>query len=274
VIPNDSLSGLASIIIPRCDPLEVTRRCITTLRRHTWQPWELIVVDDGSSDETSSYLESVRDAAAVPVTVIADGESRGLPAAINQGLRAARGEYLVVLNNDVVVTDGWLGQLIALANARGDFTAEHAETETEGEGEGRPAVDLGAGQEPPSARSSAQRRDRDGNGEPYGDTDVTRGSVTSSRGPSRPVQQNLEQKLTKETKGKNRAGLKRRPSPWPPRIEAARLITASVFFVSFCSNENTKRKTPLGITIRFATSLPELECMKTAAAQVSTEPNP
>jgi hypothetical protein len=40
------------------------------------------------------------------------------------------------------------------------------------------------------------------------------------------------------------------------------------------NDENTKRKTPLGITIRFATSLPELECMKTGAAQVSTEPKP
>jgi FtsH-binding integral membrane protein len=60
VQPNNSLAGLASIIIPRCDSLEVTRRCITALRRHTRQPWELIVVDDGSSDETSAYLESVR----------------------------------------------------------------------------------------------------------------------------------------------------------------------------------------------------------------------
>ena len=54
------------------------------------------------------------------------------------------------------MTDGWLGQLIALAIAKGDFTAEHAETKTEGEREGRPAVDLGAGSEdlmtPPSTR--------------------------------------------------------------------------------------------------------------------------
>jgi glycosyltransferase involved in cell wall biosynthesis len=110
--------------------------------------WELIVVDDGSTDETSAYLASVPGAAPVPGTVIADATSRGLPTVINQGVRAARGEYLVVLNNDVVVTDGWLGQLIALANAKGDFTAEHAEhaqTKTECEREGRPAVDLRAG---------------------------------------------------------------------------------------------------------------------------------
>jgi glycosyltransferase involved in cell wall biosynthesis len=134
--PSNSLSGLASIVIPCCKPLEFIRPCITALGRHTRQPWELIVVDDGSTDETSAYLESARDAVPVPVTVIANAASRGIAAAINQGLRAARGEYLVLLNNDVVVTDGWLGQLIALANANGDVTAEHADTKTEGESEG------------------------------------------------------------------------------------------------------------------------------------------
>ena len=42
----------------------------------------------------------------------------GSPAAVNQGLQAARGEYLVLLNNDAVVTDGWLDQLIALSLMR------------------------------------------------------------------------------------------------------------------------------------------------------------
>jgi GT2 family glycosyltransferase len=53
----------------------------------------------------------------VPVTVLANVSNRGFPAAINQGLQIARGEYLVLLNNDVVVTDAWLDQLVALANA-------------------------------------------------------------------------------------------------------------------------------------------------------------
>jgi hypothetical protein len=76
-------------------------------------------------------------------------------------LEAARGEYLVLLNNDVVVTDGWLGQLTALANAKGDFTAESAacaETKTEGGTEGRPAVDLGAGSGDP--RTAPEREGR------------------------------------------------------------------------------------------------------------------
>jgi O-antigen biosynthesis protein len=49
--------------------------------------------------------------AAVPVTVVTNSTNLGFPVAINQGLQLARGEYLVLLNNDVVVTDGWLDQL-------------------------------------------------------------------------------------------------------------------------------------------------------------------
>ena len=79
---------------------------------HTRPPWELIVVDNGSTDGTGDYLAGLQDASPVPVTVIANGTNRGFPAAINQGLHEARGEYLVLLNNDVVVTDDWLEQLM------------------------------------------------------------------------------------------------------------------------------------------------------------------
>jgi glycosyltransferase involved in cell wall biosynthesis len=115
---NNTILGLASIIVPCWNQLEFTRHCITALVRHTRRPWELIVVDNGSTDGTTIYLAGVHDAAAVPVTVISNRENRGFPAAINQGLAAARGEYLVMLNNDVVVTDAWLDQLTALTTAK------------------------------------------------------------------------------------------------------------------------------------------------------------
>ena len=53
------------------------------------------------------------------VTVIANTKNLGFPAAINQGLEMRRGEYLVLLNNDVVVTDGWVEQLVGLVSIRG-----------------------------------------------------------------------------------------------------------------------------------------------------------
>ena len=101
-----SPTGLASIIMPCWSQLTFTRQCIAALKRHTRRPWELIAVDNGSTDGTGSYLAGVQDGASVPVTVITNPTNRGFPAAVNQGLKAARGEYLVLLNNDVVVTDG------------------------------------------------------------------------------------------------------------------------------------------------------------------------
>ena len=111
---SDVGSALASIIIPCWNQLEFTRLCIRSLVRHTRPPWELIVIDNGSTDGTAAYLAGVRDAADVPVKIIANQANLGFPAAINQGLRAAGGDYLVLLNNDAVVIDGWLDQLIAL----------------------------------------------------------------------------------------------------------------------------------------------------------------
>ena len=114
---NNTTRSLASIIVPTWNQLEFTRQCIAALRRFTRPPWELIVIDNGSTDGTAAYLGGVQEAAAVPVTVISNTANRGFPAAINQGLQAARGDYLVLLNNDVVVTDAWLEQMVALANA-------------------------------------------------------------------------------------------------------------------------------------------------------------
>src|ERR1051326_3926500 len=102
---SKSRSGcLASIIIPCWNQLSFTRHCLQSVFRHTRLAFELIVVDNGSTDGTGAYLAGIADAA--KVTVMANTTNLGFPAAINQGLKAARGGYLVLLNNDVVLTDG------------------------------------------------------------------------------------------------------------------------------------------------------------------------
>jgi GT2 family glycosyltransferase len=107
--------GLASIIVPCWNQVEFTRHCLRAVFRHTRRQFELVVIDNGSNDGTGVYLAGVQDPSAAPVTIISNARNVGFPAAINQGLQAARGEYLVLLNNDAVVTDGWLEQLVALA---------------------------------------------------------------------------------------------------------------------------------------------------------------
>jgi glycosyltransferase involved in cell wall biosynthesis len=78
------VDGLVSIIVPCWDQLPFTRQCLQALFRHTRRTFELVAVDNGSTDGTGTYLAGVADAAAVPVTVVSNPENRGFPAAINQ----------------------------------------------------------------------------------------------------------------------------------------------------------------------------------------------
>jgi glycosyltransferase involved in cell wall biosynthesis len=75
-------AGLASIIIPCWNQLEYMCFCLSALVRHTRPPWELIVIDNGSTDGTGIYLAGFQDVAPVPVTVVTNARNLGFPAAI------------------------------------------------------------------------------------------------------------------------------------------------------------------------------------------------
>jgi cephalosporin hydroxylase len=93
-------SRLTSVIVPCLNRQAWTRECVAALQRHTRGAWELIAVDRGSSDGTVEYLRGVRDASPHRVEIVTLPENRGVSAACNQGLKAARGEFLVLLDRD------------------------------------------------------------------------------------------------------------------------------------------------------------------------------
>jgi GT2 family glycosyltransferase/Tfp pilus assembly protein PilF len=112
--PKPSDRDLASILILCCDEVECTRLCLESVLRHTRHPYELIIVDNGSSDGTPELLQEVRSRPGpVRVDIIRNETNVGFPAGCNQGLARARGRYLALLNNDTVVTPHWLDGLIA-----------------------------------------------------------------------------------------------------------------------------------------------------------------
>ena len=101
-----------SVIVLCYNNLDMTKACLAGLDRFTLYPdWELIVVDNASQDRTAAYLSEY--AATRPwVRVVANKENLGFSRGNNVGLREANGEYLVMLNNDTYVTQGWLVDLI------------------------------------------------------------------------------------------------------------------------------------------------------------------
>ncbi len=96
-----------SIVIVTHNLVDYTRACVSSIRHLTDEPYELVFVDNGSTDDTLKYLESLGDA-----TVIRNKTNRGFPAAANQGIQASVGEQILLLNNDTVVTTGWLRRLL------------------------------------------------------------------------------------------------------------------------------------------------------------------
>jgi GT2 family glycosyltransferase/tetratricopeptide (TPR) repeat protein len=99
--------GLTSIILITHNQLSYTRLCVESIRQVTDQPYELICVDNASDDGTPDYLERQPNA-----RVIRNPDNRGFPAAVNQGIRAASDRQVLLLNNDTVVTTGWLDRLL------------------------------------------------------------------------------------------------------------------------------------------------------------------
>jgi GT2 family glycosyltransferase/thioredoxin-like negative regulator of GroEL len=104
-----------SIIIPLYNRAELTRQCLTALAEVTQGvSAEVILVDNASSDETPQLLAQLGGG----VRVIRNDTNLGFAKACNQGAAAARGRYLVFLNNDTVPLQGWLSALVDVVEHR------------------------------------------------------------------------------------------------------------------------------------------------------------
>ena len=88
------------------------RTCLWSVVHKTDRPYRLILVNDGSDEDTTRYLEQV--AADVPHVglIHRDHEPHGYTIAANLGLRASTGDYVVLLNSDTIVTRGWLDRIV------------------------------------------------------------------------------------------------------------------------------------------------------------------
>lgn len=90
-----------SVITLTLNKLEYTKKFIKSLQKYT-KDFELIIVDNGSTDGTVEYLETLDF-----IKLIKNSENKGFSAGNNQGIAIAEGEYIGFLNNDILLYPNW-----------------------------------------------------------------------------------------------------------------------------------------------------------------------
>lgn len=98
---------MISIIIPALNQLEMTMGCMEAVEKTT-EDYEIIIVDNGSKPAFDSVPFTPNDN---EIRIIRNEENLGFPVAVNQGIKAAKGDIIVIMNNDVVCTPNWLETL-------------------------------------------------------------------------------------------------------------------------------------------------------------------
>ncbi len=101
-------SPLVSVVVVNWNGQDVLPGCLTSLAAQTFADFEVIVVDNGSTDGSLALLNS----SPLPIRLIRNTENKGFCGANNQGIDSARGKFVALLNNDAEADLGWLAALV------------------------------------------------------------------------------------------------------------------------------------------------------------------
>lgn len=144
---------MVSVVIPTWNGRRYLDVVLPSLRAQTYGDFEVIVVDNGSTDGTAEYLRS----AYPDVRVLELGSNQGFAVAVNRGIEASGGEHVAVVNNDLELEPHWLERMVAalrdhpeagsatgkmlfydrrdVIDGAGDFTSWYAVSAPRGRGE-------------------------------------------------------------------------------------------------------------------------------------------
>lgn len=104
---------MISIITSVYNQLDMNKLFYETLKKNTSLPFELIVIDNNSNDGTREFFREKAD------VLITNEENFSYPYCQNQGIKAAKLEYLAFFNNDVLVSKGWDEKILKIMNDTG-----------------------------------------------------------------------------------------------------------------------------------------------------------
>jgi O-antigen biosynthesis protein len=117
-VPHDD-TPMVSVIVTSYGKVEHTLRCLASIAASAPEaPIEVIVIDDASDDPDLDRLELVRG-----IRLVRNPRNLGYLRTCNEAAQLARGEFLLLLNNDTQVSPGWLDSMLAMFDARPDVGA-------------------------------------------------------------------------------------------------------------------------------------------------------
>lgn len=98
-----------SVLIPNWNGLRFLPACLASLQAQTYKSFEVLVLDNGSTDGSPEYLQTEHPW----VRLLPLGQNLGFARAMNRGLEATQSEIVVFLNNDTRAEPQWLAELVA-----------------------------------------------------------------------------------------------------------------------------------------------------------------
>ena len=105
---------LVSVIIPNYNGEAFIENCLDSLARQTFHDFEIIVVDDGSIDHSVEIIQKNYP----DIRLLINEKNAGFDASVNRGILNSRGDYLLLLNNDVVVDAKFVEALTRAISSR------------------------------------------------------------------------------------------------------------------------------------------------------------
>lgn len=99
---------LISVIVVNWNGKEHLEDCFSSLKEQTYAPLELLLIDNGSIDGSVEYVESCFPM----VNILVNLENRGFGPAVNRGVKQAKGEYVLFLNNDLFLDEQCIEEMV------------------------------------------------------------------------------------------------------------------------------------------------------------------
>jgi GT2 family glycosyltransferase len=107
---------MVSIIIVNWNGKHFLRDCLSSLRTQSYHDFEVILVDNGSTDGSGELVKEFFP----EVQILALFHNKGFAGAVNEGIRAAKGEFIALFNNDAIAHDQWIEELVKGIHSSGE----------------------------------------------------------------------------------------------------------------------------------------------------------